>query len=174
MFLHHSISVAACSLPLKEMFFTFCARPWCPSSWPRRVVLYYCRRTSLSLRCFRLELSLRQKLLRQQHQERQDTPETETSAVPGGGGGGVADGGTNPPPTRGSAAIPAIEAGEVTAAATLNNVGVCLAVEGNTRLAAKALGVSSNATSYVSLDCAAGLGRAPGANVALGVAGDIT
>lgn len=149
MFLPHSISNLTLLLvpfQLKNSFSTLCARPWRPSSWPHRVSLYYCRRTALSLRCFRLALTLRQKLFRQQHKERQDILETETSAVPGGGGGGVADGGTNPALTRGSAAIPAIEAGEVAAAATLNNIGVCLAREGNTKLAVKVLGASSNAT----------------------------
>ena len=130
-----------CFLPLKNTVLP-AARPWRPlRRLIHRIALYYCRRTALSLRCFRLALILRQKLLQHQHKE-QDSPKTDTS-VPGDGGGHV---GTNPAPTRGSAATPAAEAGEIAAAAMLNNIGVCLAVEGHTRLAGKVLRVSSNST----------------------------
>ncbi|CAM9626931.1 unnamed protein product [Laminaria digitata] len=120
------------------------------------VALYYCRRTALSLRCSRLALFLRQKLPQQQQctSKEQDSPEVETVAATsdggGGGGGGVAGGGMNLVPTRGSTTLPAGEAergGRVAAAATLNNIGVCLAVRGgDASLARKVLGVSSDAT----------------------------
>lgn len=98
----------------------------------RSVALYYSGQTALGLRCFRLALVLRHRLLRSNDEDIRETGAGEPASEADGCGA--------------RKDTIAAEAGEVAAAVTLNNFAVCLAGIGDTIAAAQALVISSTMT----------------------------
>lgn len=106
----------------------------------RSVTLYYSSQTALSLRCFRLALVVRHKLLRNSDERVSEAKAGEPASKADEGWKGAPSYGTRDSDTV------AAEAGEAAAAITLNNFAVCLAGIGETGAAAQALVISSTIT----------------------------
>lgn len=109
------------------------------SATNRSVALYYCGETALSLRCFRLALVLRHKLLRTKDQDIQEREEGEPASEAG-------EGWKQAPCNETQEDTVAAEAEGTAAALTLSNFAVCLAGTGDTIAAAQALAISSAMT----------------------------
>lgn len=111
-----------------------------PPAAPSRVVVYYCNRTALGLRCFRLALILHYKFLQRSEHYCPDEPNTDVAGTPEDEAkrvlyySGVRDSGTARPAEAAAAAI------------VLNNVAVCLAVVGEAESAVHALVIASSIT----------------------------
>lgn len=105
----------------------------------RSVALYYSGQTAVSLRCFRLALVLRHKLLRSNGQHILDKEVGEPASETAEGSKQASSHGTREDTI-------AAEAGEAAAAITLNNFAVCLAGIGDTIAATQALVISSTMT----------------------------
>lgn len=106
----------------------------------RSVTLYYSGRTDLSLRCFRIALFIRHKLLECSERHVLQTEKGEPASDMDGDLKRGAD-----YRSKDSDAV-AAEAGETAAAVTLNNFAVCLAVTGETGRAVQAFITSSTIT----------------------------
>lgn len=110
-----------------------------PRPYPRRVVAYYCNRVALSLRCFRLALVIRHKLL-----QTLPVSATEMTSDPAGASGEGEERFSHA--VREDGCEVAAEVEEAAAAVVLNNVGACLGNIGEIARAAQALEIASNIT----------------------------
>lgn len=113
-----------------------------PALPPPRVVVYYCNRTALGLRCFRLALILHYNLL-QISEHCIDEPKADVA--------GTSEGDEVKrvlyARARDYGETPDVQAAEAAAAAiVLNNIGVCLAGVRDAGSAVRALGIASSIT----------------------------